>query len=89
MIIKFKIEDTEEEKGYKKENPLLVEGKVFHIFPQLKGGLGISNKYQAPTNKQFPIFKIQNFKQNLFGHGCLKFIWDLEFVIWCLFFFFF
>jgi hypothetical protein len=30
MVIKFKIEDTEEKKSYKKENPLLVEGKVFH-----------------------------------------------------------
>jgi hypothetical protein len=28
LIIKFKVEDTEEEKGYKKKKPLLVEGKV-------------------------------------------------------------
>jgi len=28
LIIKIKVEDTEEEKGYKKKKPLLVEGKV-------------------------------------------------------------
>jgi len=30
LIIKFKVEDTEEEKGYKKKKPLLVEGKILH-----------------------------------------------------------
>lgn len=31
LIIKFKVEDAKNEKGYKKKNPLLLEGKVSHF----------------------------------------------------------
>jgi hypothetical protein len=40
VIKKTEAETTEEEKGEGEENPLLMEGKIFHIFPQLKGGMG-------------------------------------------------
>jgi hypothetical protein len=42
---------------------------------------GVSTKFQAPTNKQARITKIQNSKLHDFGHLKLEFVWDLEFGI--------
>jgi hypothetical protein len=40
VIRKTEPEITEEEKGDTIKDPLLVEGEIFHISPQSKGGMG-------------------------------------------------
>jgi hypothetical protein len=45
-------------------------------------GKGRSTKFQASNIKQIPITQIQNVIVSVIRDWELKFIWDLEFVIW-------
>ena len=90
MIKKAEVETTEEEKGEGEENPLLMEGKIFHIFPRWERGSGQApnTKHQTSNNFQYSKFKASNKIISVIGNWCLKFVWGLECGVWCLLFFF-